>query len=288
MNHLIKPQTINFTELVKNSNPTNTLGFQTKIITLLNEEFTEPQQRLYVAYLWMYMNYHPTNDFPINLETAYARIGFANKNNAKRTLKNNFTLDEDYKITIIPRDDGQFTSEEIMLNTDTLKSLCMIAKTPQGKEMRKYYMKLESINNKIVKEDIEEQKQIQELLKEENKNAAKMLEEKDKYIAQLKEQDSTPILYIGHNPVIKNAHKIGINAKTDKTTKISKLFHKTIKQNNLISEKDVKLIMESKHNVDISCNRKTHYHLIFDKKDKYFFIRKEAIEYYNELIVSLV
>lgn len=56
------------------------------------------------------------------------------------------------------------------------------------------------------------------------------------------------------------------NWTNDKTTKISKIFHKAITQNNLISEKDVKLIMETKYYMDIStCNRKTHYHLIFDK-----------------------
>jgi len=40
------------------------------------------------------------------------------------------------------------------------------------------------------------------------------------------------------------------NWTNDKTTKISKVFHKTIQQNNLISDKDVKLIMQSKYNKD--------------------------------------
>ena len=35
----------------------------------------------------MYMNYHHTNDYPINLEHVFKMIGFANKENAKRTLK---------------------------------------------------------------------------------------------------------------------------------------------------------------------------------------------------------
>jgi len=104
----------------------------------------------------MYINYHPTDEFPVNLETVFHIIGFANKGNAKKTLENNFTLDEDYKIILLTRDkkqntnnliekkaacaDGEATlsinlggsglnKEEIMLNTDTFKSLCMIAKT---------------------------------------------------------------------------------------------------------------------------------------------------------------
>lgn len=87
----------------------------------------------------MYLNYHPTNEYPINLENVYKMIGFANKGNAKRTLENNFTKDDDYKITILPTEKGQIPREEIMLNVDTFKSLCMLVKTDKGKEIRKKY-----------------------------------------------------------------------------------------------------------------------------------------------------
>ena len=163
----------------------------------------------------MYMNYHPTNDFPVNLEDVYSDIGFANKGNAKRTLENNFILNEDYKITILPSEKGQIAREMILLNTDCFKSLCMIAKTPQGKEIRKYYVKLENINHKLINEELEEQKLIlEQKLINEKENTVKLLEEKDKKIAELKQEEKIPILYIGHDPVIKNCHKIGINVKT--------------------------------------------------------------------------
>ncbi len=71
----------------------------------LKDEFTEEQQQWYIANLFMYMNYHPTNDYPINLEDVFKMIGFANKENAKRTLKNNFTKDEDYKISLVRTDE---------------------------------------------------------------------------------------------------------------------------------------------------------------------------------------
>ena len=72
------------------------------------------------------MNYHPTNDYPINLEHVFKMIGFANKGNAMKTIKSNFTKDEDYK-TIIFRTEKNKSSEEtrgrkeetIMLNVDT-------------------------------------------------------------------------------------------------------------------------------------------------------------------------
>jgi phage anti-repressor protein len=175
MNQLIKPKAINFTELVKNSNTTLSLNLETKMISVINSEFTEKEQQWYIANLYIYMNYHPTNDYPINLENVFSMIGFANKGNAKRTLENNFTKDEDYKSSFIPtekREIGGAMIEQIMLNVDTFKSLCMLAKTDKGKEIRKYYIKLENIYNKLIKEEIE--------------NKDKLLKEKENLL-QIKE-----------------------------------------------------------------------------------------------------
>jgi phage anti-repressor protein len=49
-----------------------------------------------------------------------------------------------------------------MLNIDTFKNLCMIAKTDKGKEIRNYYVKLENIYNKIIKEEIENKDELLE------------------------------------------------------------------------------------------------------------------------------
>ncbi len=158
---MISPKSINFTELVKNSNTTLTLGLQTKIVDKLNETFSEQEQHWYVANLYMYMNYHATNDYPINLDDVFKMIGFANKGNAMKTIKSNFVENEDYKTSLLPKEKsswGGSGKEEIMLNTDTFKNLCMIAKTNKGKEIRKYYVKLENIYNEIIKEEIQEQK----------------------------------------------------------------------------------------------------------------------------------
>lgn len=160
MNQIITPKSINFKDLVKNANTTLSLNLENKMINLLNEEFTEDEQKWYIANLYIYMNYHPTNDYPINLEHVYKMIGFANKGNAKRTLEKNFIQNEDYKITILPSEKGQIAREEIVLNVDTFKNLCMLAKTNNGKKIRKYYVKLENIYNKIIKEEIEKQKQL--------------------------------------------------------------------------------------------------------------------------------
>jgi phage anti-repressor protein len=189
MNQMIAPKAINFNELVKNSNVNLSSSVQTKMTTIINDEFTEEQQQWYIANLFMYMNYHPTNDYPINLEHVFKMIGFANKENAKRTLKNNFTKDEDYKTLLVRKDEQKHTDEtrgghnqeDVMLNVDTFKNLCMLAKTENGKQIRKYYVKLENIYNKIIKEEIESQKLIQE-------NTQKLLHENEIQLETAKKQ----------------------------------------------------------------------------------------------------
>ena len=149
MTQIIKTETIDFNALITN-NTTLTADCKSKMIEILNTEFTDEENRWYIANLYIFMNYHPTEDFPINLETLVKLVGFAHKKNAKRTLENNFTKDEDYKITVLPKEHGQFATEEIMLNIDTFKNMCMLVKTEKSKQIRKYYVKLENIYNVIL------------------------------------------------------------------------------------------------------------------------------------------
>jgi hypothetical protein len=79
MNQLIKPPSVDFNALVsKNGNIS--INCQSKMIELLNKEFTEEENRWYIANLYIYMNYHPTNDYPINLEPRGAtHVRFAHR-----------------------------------------------------------------------------------------------------------------------------------------------------------------------------------------------------------------
>ena len=210
---------VDFNSLVKN--PKNTklklsLNFQSKMIDQMNIDFTNNEQRWFIANLYCYLHYHPTNDFPINLENVYKMIGFTTKSNAKRSLLNNFTENEDYKITIvsmnnnrietllIPRDEqknekrGGHNEETIMLNIDTFKSLCMIVKTDKAKDIRKYYIKLENIYNKLINEErLENQKELEQKdqklqeKEQELENTKKQLEIKTK-LAVKKWYDQEP------------------------------------------------------------------------------------------------
>jgi len=90
MNQIIKSPSVNFEELVKSTSSSLSLNIQTEMIKNLNDEFTENEQKWYIANLYVYMNYHPTDEYPINLENVYKMIGFANKGNA---IKSNFIED---------------------------------------------------------------------------------------------------------------------------------------------------------------------------------------------------
>ena len=162
---LITKDTVDFNGLVK-YNKITSVDFQSKMLDELKLNFTENEIQWYMANFYCFLHYHPTNDFPINLENIFKMIGFANKGNAKRTLENNFTIDEDYKI--IYRKDQLLPTEKlngsgllyetIMINIDTFKSLCMIVKTDKAKEIRKYYIKLENTYNKMINQEYKEYK----------------------------------------------------------------------------------------------------------------------------------
>ena len=106
---------------------------------------------MYVSNLFLYLNYHPVDDFVVNLDNVWKFIGFSNKANGKRLLKQHFIENRDYKIvfirtdenktllirtdkqknednrggtSVIRTDDGKFGSETIMLNINTFKKLC--------------------------------------------------------------------------------------------------------------------------------------------------------------------
>jgi phage anti-repressor protein len=160
MNNQVKLN-VDFKELV-NKNTLLTEEFQFKILSKLQKTFTNDEEKWYTANFFMYLNYHAINDFVIDLNNVYELIGFASKGNAKRTLANNFIENENFKILLcVPakrneKQRGGQNEEKVMLNIDTFKNLCLMAKTKNGKKIREYYVKLENIFNDINKEQFTE------------------------------------------------------------------------------------------------------------------------------------
>ena len=145
LNQIIKPESVEFDILASKNNIS--INYQSEMINLLEKELTEEEYRWYKANLYIDMNYHPTNDFPINLNTVVKIIGFAHHKNARRILENNFTINEDYTVRI-------YGKEIVMLNITTFKNICLTAKTDKAKKIKKYYIKLENIYNNIIKKQI--------------------------------------------------------------------------------------------------------------------------------------
>jgi hypothetical protein len=87
----------------------------------------------------MYLNYDSTTDFPINLETVYKMIGFANKGNAMKTIKSNFTKDEDYKTSLVTKEKSSWggSGGTNYVKCRYIQESLYVSKTPEGKKIRK-------------------------------------------------------------------------------------------------------------------------------------------------------
>jgi phage anti-repressor protein len=197
MDNIIKCDHIDFNALVTKNNMDKSLNFRSKIVDVLNNIFTDDEKRWCIGNLYMYLNYHPTEEYPIDLENIYKLIGFSHKGNAKSTLINNFIENVDYKIALLRtqkrKNEGGTNKETIMLNVDTFKNLCMLTKTGKAKEIRMYYVKLENIFNKLLKEEMEENKKQLEEHKKELGETQKQLE-KTNYDLKQKEKHINKML----------------------------------------------------------------------------------------------
>lgn len=182
MDKKIKPDKVDYLALV-NSNVSKEIikeNVHSKLLAKMKNEFTEEQQKWYIANMYMYLHYHPTKEYPIDLDAIWKMLGFSNKGNAKNCLKNNFIEKKDFHVLLLPTQKqvhGGTNKETVMLNTDTFKNLCMVAKTIAGRDIREYYVKLEQINNEIVKDDLALEKQ--KFIKLESDSVTKIIREKE-------------------------------------------------------------------------------------------------------------
>jgi len=52
---------------------------------------------LFLSNFYFFLNYHPTNDFVIDLDKVWRWLGFSQKSKAKHLMEKHFVLDRDYK-----------------------------------------------------------------------------------------------------------------------------------------------------------------------------------------------
>jgi len=151
-----------------------------RLLQLLNENFNDDEQQLFITQFKLYLNYGDDDTkYIIDLDNIYEWIGFSRKDPAKRLLEDNFNKYDDYRLfhLKVEKSFGR-PKEQILMNVNTFKELCVLASTDKAKQIRKYYIKMESIYNKYLKEKlIEHNKMIQ--------NKDKELQDKDNQISQL-------------------------------------------------------------------------------------------------------
>jgi hypothetical protein len=166
--------TFNIVDLIEN-NPITTLSatYQNKLLTKIQEKFTETEQQLFVSSFYCFLKYDSNTDFVIDLDDVWKWVGFAQKVKATVLLEKHFTIDIDYKKSLYQpgkqsdHTRGGHNKEIFMLNVSTFKKFCLKAGTKKADSIHDYYIKLEQMLHEVVQEESAElktqleQKQIQ-------------------------------------------------------------------------------------------------------------------------------
>lgn len=93
-----------------------------------------------------YQLYESTEQYPVNMDDAWTWLGYAAKKNGKESFINcSFTEGEDFCRLSGKTSQGGRPSESIYLTVDCFKTWGMMAKTEQGKLIRRYFLECEKI-----------------------------------------------------------------------------------------------------------------------------------------------
>jgi len=149
------------------SNPITKLNgnYQSKIVERVQKHFNNYEQQMFLASFYCYLKHDNRNDFVIDLDNVWNWLGFSSKFNAKRLLEKCFTLDLDYKQSLLPNEKqttdtrGGHNKEIFMLNIKTFKLFCIKAGTKKADEIHEYFIKLEEILQEVLIEESNELKQ---------------------------------------------------------------------------------------------------------------------------------
>lgn len=228
----------------KSTNLTN--EFQTKLLSKIQELFTNEQQQLFVASFYGYLNYNSKNDFVINLDEVWKWCGFSRKDPAKRVVEKYFTENVDYKIIFLQSGENKIAEkaapqvggaafstcnlggaglnkETVLMTINTFKKFCLKAGTKKADEIHDYYIKLEEL--------------MHETLQEESEQLKKQLQEKEVELLKYKEKK--------YEEIEKNAHIYIV--KTDGGYKVGKtkdVVTKRIKGLQTANVNDIELILD--------------------------------------------
>ena len=170
--------TLNIIDLIE-KNPITKLSasYNNKLITKIQDNFTETQQQLFVSSFYCYLNCNQKTDFIIDLDNVWKWLGFSTKQKILLLLEKYFIIDKDYKILLnagVKQDNksllnlqvkqkkgtgkGGHNKQIVMLTIKTFKSLCLKAGTKKADEIHDYYLKLEELIHEVSNEESDELK----------------------------------------------------------------------------------------------------------------------------------
>jgi hypothetical protein len=147
----------------------------------IKNEFTDDEQKLFLTSFYCYLNYHPKNDFVIDLDNVWKWLGFSQKYNAERILEKHFIINNDYK-NLAPQEGkassknekwGGHNKKTVIMNIRTFKLFCLLSETQKAKQIHNYFIKLEEL--------------LHEVLEEESLQLKLQLQEKDKILLETKQ-----------------------------------------------------------------------------------------------------
>ena len=172
---------VDIVNLIENNPITKFSGdYQSKLVEKVKNNFTNYEQQMFLSSFYCYLKYDSKNDYIIDLDNIWQWLGFSQKVNAKMLLEKQFTIEKDYKKSLLLQQKqtnqtkGGHNKEIFMLNIETFKRFCLKAGTKKADDIHDYFIKLENIMFEITKEEGDELKQ--QILKLENTN--KEMEEK--------------------------------------------------------------------------------------------------------------
>uniref|UniRef100_A0A6C0DWA2 AP2/ERF domain-containing protein n=1 Tax=viral metagenome TaxID=1070528 RepID=A0A6C0DWA2_9ZZZZ len=290
----IQNKTLNIVTLIE-KNPITRFKetYNNRFIEKIKDHFTSKEQQIFLGSFYTYLNYNSKTDFIIDLDNVWKWLGFSRKDNCKTVLLKHFTKEIDYKIfapevagakdtkdidKLCYENRGGHNKEQVLLNIETFKGLCMLAGTEKSKEVRMYYLKLEEVLQEVILEESKElQDQLQEKIEKiqmlENKPEMEGFYSKSGYIYLIKDTASLGAYKIGlgENP---DRRLITLNvSSSQKSLKMIKMF----KSDNMrYAEKMIHILLEP-----FRIKRRNEWFFLSDNTELNYVIHtiKNSIEY---------
>jgi phage anti-repressor protein len=160
---MAQPLKLDIVSLIE-TNPITKLSsdYNVKLLTKIKDNFTDMEQQLFLSSFYCYLNYHPTNDFIVDLDNVWKWLGFNKKYNSERILEKHFKIDIDYKILAPQVGEaslwGGHNKKTVLLTIHTFKLFCLLAETQKAKELHSYFIKLEELLHEVLEEEAKELK----------------------------------------------------------------------------------------------------------------------------------